>query len=73
MTNPDFVALAKAMRVHAIKCESSADLPAKMKEFLDYDNSKPILMECIVEKNEHVFPMVRLPYSELMEQGLIVF
>lgn len=60
MTNPDFVMLAKAMHVHAIRCESTADLPAKMKEFLDYDGSKPVLMECMVETDEHVYPMVRI-------------
>jgi acetolactate synthase-1/2/3 large subunit len=59
MTNPDFVLLARAMGVHAIRCESTAELPAKMKEFLDYDGSKPVLMECLVEINEHVYPMVR--------------
>ncbi|KAJ3793982.1 hypothetical protein GGU11DRAFT_847317 [Lentinula aff. detonsa] len=58
MTNPDFVRLAQAMNVHAIRCTSAEELPAKMKEFLEYDNSKPVLMECVVEKNEHVFPMV---------------
>ncbi|KAG2357082.1 thiamine diphosphate-binding protein [Suillus spraguei] len=58
MINPDFVMLAKAMYVHAIRCESAADLPAKMKEFLEYDGSKPILLECKVETDEHVYPMV---------------
>ena len=50
--------LANAMGVHAIRCTSAADLPAKMKEFLEYDNDKPVLLECTVESNEHVFPMV---------------
>ncbi|KAH9917439.1 thiamine diphosphate-binding protein [Fomitopsis serialis] len=58
MTNPDFVALARAMGVHAIRVESAAELPAKMKEFLEYDNARPVLLECMVETNEHVFPMV---------------
>jgi len=58
MRNPDFVALAKAMGVHAIRCETLEELPAKMKEFLEYDNSRPVLMECKVETHEHVFPMV---------------
>lgn len=58
MTNPDFVLLAKAMGVHAIRCSNEEELPAKMKEFLEYDESKPVLMECIVERNEHVYPMV---------------
>ncbi|KAJ7070067.1 thiamine diphosphate-binding protein [Mycena amicta] len=58
MTNPDFVKLAQAMGVHAMRCETAADLPSKMAEFLAYDNFKPVLMECLVERNEHVFPMV---------------
>jgi acetolactate synthase-1/2/3 large subunit len=58
MRNPDFVLLAKAMGVHALRCETADELPAKMKEFLEYDGSKPIVMECLVERNEHVFPMV---------------
>lgn len=58
MTNPDFVLLGKAMGVHSIRCHTAAELPAKMKEFLEYDGSRPVLMECLVEKNEHVFPMV---------------
>jgi acetolactate synthase-1/2/3 large subunit len=71
MTNPDFVALAKSMRVHAIRCDSSADLPAKMKEFLEYDNSKPVLMEVVVEKNEHVFPMVSLTLQSSLDSTQI--
>ncbi|CAK5269880.1 unnamed protein product [Mycena citricolor] len=58
MTNPDFVALARAMGVHALRCDKAEDLASKMDEFLNYDNSKPILMECLVERKEHVFPMV---------------
>ncbi|KAF7365519.1 Acetolactate synthase [Mycena venus] len=58
MTNPDFVALARSMGVHALRCETAAELPAKMAEFLAYDNNKPVFMECLVERNEHVFPMV---------------
>ncbi|KAI5478264.1 acetolactate synthase [Pseudohyphozyma bogoriensis] len=58
MTNPDFVALAQSMRVHAIRCDSLDDLPAKMKEFMEYDNSRPVLLEARVVKNEHVYPMV---------------
>ncbi|KAG6804728.1 Acetolactate synthase, mitochondrial, partial [Arthromyces matolae] len=34
MINPDFVKLADAMGVHAIRCHNSEELPAKMKEFL---------------------------------------
>lgn len=58
MVNPDFVKLAEALGARAIRATSAEELPEKMKEFLEYDNSKPILLECMVEKNEHVFPMV---------------
>jgi acetolactate synthase-1/2/3 large subunit len=59
MVNPDFILLARAMGVHAIRCSHAEELPEKMKEFLEYDGSRPVLMECLVERNEHVFPMVR--------------
>jgi acetolactate synthase-1/2/3 large subunit len=58
MTNPDFVLLAKAMGVHAIRVSSASELPEKMKEFLEYDGNRPVLLECVIEANEHVFPMV---------------
>jgi acetolactate synthase-1/2/3 large subunit len=58
MNNPDFVKLAEAMGVKALRCSNAQELPAKMKEFLEYDGARPILMECLVERNEHVFPMV---------------
>ncbi|KAK7048022.1 acetolactate synthase [Favolaschia claudopus] len=58
MKNPDFVELARSMGVHAMRCETLEELPEKMAEFLAYDNNKPVFMECIVERNEHVFPMV---------------
>ena len=70
MTNPDFILLAQAMGVHAIRCETVEELPAKMKEFLEYRGDKPVLMECLVETNEHVFPMVQfclLSESQLQE------
>lgn len=63
MTNPDFVALAKAMHVHALRCDNLNDLPAKMKEFMEYDNDKPILLDARTVKSEHVYPMVRHEYS----------
>jgi len=58
MTNPNFIKLAESMGVYAIRCSTPEELPAKMKEFLEYRGDKPVLMECLVEKNEHVFPMV---------------
>ncbi|KAF8912167.1 thiamine diphosphate-binding protein [Gymnopilus junonius] len=69
MTNPDFVLLARSMGVHAIRCHTTEELPAKMKEFLEYDGSRPVLMECLVEKNEHVFPMV--PAGKALHEQLL--
>ena len=69
MHNPDFVKLAQSMGVHAIRCESLADLPAKMKEFIEYDNHKPIVFEARVVKNEHVFPMV--PAGKALHEQLV--
>ncbi|KAJ3484754.1 hypothetical protein NLI96_g5415 [Meripilus lineatus] len=68
MTNPDFIALAKSMGVHAIRVHTAAELPEKMKEFMEYDDSKPVLLECLVERNEHVFPMVHSPPTPLSKE-----
>jgi thiamine pyrophosphate-dependent acetolactate synthase large subunit-like protein len=46
------------MGVHAIRCRNVDELPAKMKEFLEYDGTRPVLMECETSIGEHVFPMV---------------
>lgn len=56
MHNPDFVKLAESMGVKAIRCDNIKDLPAKMKEFIEYDNNKPILFEARITKSEHVYP-----------------
>ncbi|KAG6812128.1 Acetolactate synthase, mitochondrial [Tricholoma furcatifolium] len=69
MTNPDFVRLAEAMGVKAIRCHNAEELPAKMKEFLEYDNNRPVVMECLVTKNEHVFPMV--PAGKALHEQLL--
>lgn len=74
MTNPDFIMLAKSMGVHAIRVSNAQELPEKMKEFLEYDNSKPVLMECVVERNEHVFPMVpagKALHEQILHPSLI--
>jgi acetolactate synthase-1/2/3 large subunit len=56
MANPDFKRLAEAMNCKGLRCERKQDLPAVMKEFLEYDG--PVVMEAVVEKDEHVYPMV---------------
>ncbi|CAD6573666.1 MAG: Acetolactate synthase, mitochondrial [Tremellales sp. Tagirdzhanova-0007] len=57
MHNPDFVKLSESMGAKALRCTKLADLPAMMKEFLEYDGTRPIVMECVVS-SEHVYPMV---------------
>ncbi len=56
MHNPDFKKLAEAMNCKGIRCEKKEELPEKMREFLEHDG--PVLGEFVVEKNEHVYPMV---------------
>lgn len=66
MANPDFVMLALSMGVHAIQCETAEELPKKMKEFLGYDNSRPIVMVCQVDEEEEVYPIVRFSFRFLL-------
>uniref|UniRef100_A0A7S3Z001 Acetolactate synthase n=1 Tax=Lotharella globosa TaxID=91324 RepID=A0A7S3Z001_9EUKA len=57
MTNPDFVKMAEAFHVKGLRCSTQEELPEKMKEFLEY-NDGPVVMEVLVDKKEHVYPMV---------------
>ncbi|KAK1924151.1 acetolactate synthase [Papiliotrema laurentii] len=57
MHNPDFVKLSESMGAKALRCTNLKELPAMMKEFLEYDGTRPIVMECLVS-SEHVYPMV---------------
>ena len=56
MANPDFVMLSQAMHCAAWRCTKHADLPAIMEQFLAHDG--PAVLECLVEKHEHVYPML---------------
>lgn len=69
MRNPDFVKLGQAMGVHSIRCTSTEELPEKMREFLEYDNNKPVLLECVVTNREPVFPMV--PGGKALHEQLL--
>lgn len=53
--NPDFQTLAKAYHVAAVKLETEADL-SKLDEALFSDEG--ILIECVVEREENVYPMI---------------
>jgi acetolactate synthase-1/2/3 large subunit len=56
MHNPNFVALADAMNCKGFRCDNKAELPAVMKAFLDHDG--PAVFDAVVEKHEHVYPMM---------------
>ncbi|CAG8749417.1 10734_t:CDS:2, partial [Racocetra fulgida] len=56
MVNPDFVKLAESMGAKALRIRTEEELPNKIAEFLEYDG--PIVCDAIIEKHEHVYPMV---------------
>ncbi len=56
MHNPNFVALADAMNCKGFRCSKKADLTKVMKAFLAYDG--PAVLDAMVEKHEHVYPMI---------------
>ena len=53
---PDFVKLAEAYRAVGIRCEKPGELDAAIKEMIDVD--KPVIFDCVVDKNENCFPMI---------------
>ncbi len=67
MHNPDFCKLLEAMHCKAVRVTKLADLPAKMKEFLDHDG--PAILEAVVEKHEHVYPM--LPAGKTVDEMVL--
>ena len=56
MHNPDFSKLAEAMNCAGFRCTKLADLPKVMEAFLAHDG--PAVMDAVVEKHEHVYPML---------------
>ncbi|KAK9340200.1 hypothetical protein LIPSTDRAFT_115 [Lipomyces starkeyi NRRL Y-11557] len=54
--NPDFVKLAEAMGIKAIRASKPDELESKLQEMLDYDG--PVLLEVVVDKKVPVLPMV---------------
>ncbi|GME86602.1 unnamed protein product [[Candida] boidinii] len=55
--NPDFVKLAEAMHMKAIRVSKQEDMVDAVTEMINY-NDGPILMEVMVEKKVPVLPMV---------------
>ncbi len=56
MDNPDFVNLAAAYRIPALKVSEREHLNAGVKTMMETEG--PFLLEVVVEKEENVFPMV---------------
>jgi acetolactate synthase-1/2/3 large subunit len=56
MINPDFVKLAEAYSIQALKVEHRADLNQAIKTMLDAEG--PFFLEAVVGKEDNVFPMV---------------
>jgi acetolactate synthase-1/2/3 large subunit len=53
---PDFVKLAEAYGGHGIRCSDPNDLDRAIKEMID--TPKPVIFDCVVEKEENCFPMI---------------
>lgn len=54
--NPDFQTLAAAYGVRSVKIEGETDLKAKLKAALDANEG--MLIECVVAREENVYPMI---------------
>jgi len=56
MHNPDFAVVADAMGCTGLRLENPEDIPRVVEEFLKCEG--PVVLDAIVEKEEHVYPMV---------------
>lgn len=54
--SPDFMKLAEAYRIKGVKIEKPQDLEKLLRE--NIENNEPVLIECVVSKEENVLPMV---------------
>ena len=53
---PDFMKLAESFGIKGIECEKPDHLDEKILEMINHKG--PVLFNCVVEKNENVFPMI---------------
>lgn len=56
MKNPNFAAMAESCGVRGIRCEAKGDVEKTIKDMLAHNG--PVLVDFLVEPNEHVYPMV---------------
>ena len=68
MRNPDFVKFAESMGCKGLRVKTMDDLPNVMQEFLE--TSEPVILDAIVDKQEHVYPMV--PAGKALHEVFIV-
>ena len=54
--NPDFIKIGEAYGVKSIQLKTKKDLKKHLKKILESDEA--VLVECIVEKEENVYPMI---------------
>ena len=54
--NPDFVKIAEAYGIKSERLKTKEDLKTKLKNLILSDEG--VVIDCIVEKEENVFPMV---------------
>ncbi|MEO1240361.1 MAG: acetolactate synthase 3 large subunit [Pseudomonadota bacterium] len=53
---PDFVKLAEAYGAVGMRAETPAELDGKIQEMIDVQ--RPVIFDCVVTKEENVFPMI---------------
>ena len=54
--NPDFIKIGEAYGIKSIQLNNKKDLKKNLKKILESDEA--VLVECIVEKEENVYPMI---------------
>lgn len=54
--NPDFIKIGEAYGIKSIQLTNKKDLKKNLKKILESDEA--VLVECIVEKEENVYPMI---------------
>ncbi|WP_339005914.1 biosynthetic-type acetolactate synthase large subunit [Fusobacterium polymorphum] len=54
--NPDFIKIGEAYGIRSIQLKNKKDLKKNLKKILESDEA--VLVECMVEKEENVYPMI---------------
>lgn len=57
MRNPDFVKVVEGLQAKAFRCDSYDNLSDSIAKLLE-PSDLPVVLECKIDKDEHVYPMV---------------